>query len=172
MEPHPLIHAPCIFVASADLGVDDTLIYLPGGDDEAGSSRSVPTTPIQTLAPGNNTYHSPPYRISKRKFVWVGARCQKNNLGTFLATFCKNWWLNVNVIFVMINKTSTFILFLKVSVAEASPSLAEAIPRPESTVTPSGADGVQTSSAVRPSSRGTDEAGISQQRWNLNLFKP
>lgn len=71
MEPHPLIHAPCIFVASADLGVDDTLIYLPGGDDEAGSSRSVPTTPIQTLAPGNNTYHTPPSRISKRKFAWV-----------------------------------------------------------------------------------------------------
>lgn len=115
MEPHLLIHAQRIFVASADLGVDDTLIYLPGGDDEAGSSRSVPTTPIQTLAPGNNTYHTPPYRISKRKFAWVGARgrCRKNHLGTFLATFCKNWWLNVNVIFVMINKTSTFILFLK-----------------------------------------------------------
>ncbi|XP_071835519.1 nucleoprotein TPR-like isoform X3 [Apostichopus japonicus] len=96
--------------SQGDLGVDDTLIYLPGGDDEAGSSRSVPTTPIQTLAP--------------------------------------------------------------VSVAEASPSLAEAIPRPESTVTPSGADGVQTSSAVRPSSRGTDEAGISQQRSSASPSPP
>lgn len=58
----------------------------------------------------------------------------------------------------------SFPLFLLVSVAEASPSLAEATPRPESTVMPSGADGVQTSSAVRPSSHGSDEAGIGQQR--------
>ena len=35
-----------------DLGMDDTRINLLGGDDDGG--RSVPTTPLQTHAPGRD----------------------------------------------------------------------------------------------------------------------